>query len=276
MAAPHQFDPQDWRCGGRAGSASLEADVTPTVGPCRQLDFELEIGIWIGPGNDLGESIPIAQASDHIAGFCLLNDWSARDIQAWEYQPLGPFLAKNFMRTISPWMVTPEALAPFRGRAFDRPEGDPAPLAYLADADDAREGGLDVELEVLLLTSQMRSAGVAPHLLCRSNAANLYWTAAQLVTHHTSGGCNLEPGDLLGSGTISAASSDGGGSLLELSAGGKCPLELPGGEGRTFLEDGDEVIFRARAQRAGAVSIGFGDCRAVVAPPRPTPSEIVR
>ena len=172
----------------------------PSFGPSQRLDYELELGIWIGPGNALGESIPISEAAEHVAGYCLLNDWSARDIQAWEYQPLGPFLSKNFASTISAWIVTPEALAPFRIAQPSRPEGDPAPLPYLLDEADQREGGLDVELEVLLLTPGLREKGLPPHRLGLSNTKNMYWTVAQMVTHHTCNGCNLQPGDLLGTG----------------------------------------------------------------------------
>jgi fumarylacetoacetase len=240
-------------------------DGPPEYGPCRRLDYELELGVWLGPGNALGDTIPIGEAGAHVAGYCLLNDWSARDIQAWEYQPLGPFLAKNFHTTISPWIVTPEALAPFRVAQAPRPEGDPKPLAYLYDEADQREGALDVALEVWLSTRQMRERGLPPHRLSLGSALDLYWTPAQFVAHHASGGCDLQPGDLFGSGTISAPTPDGLGSLLEISQGGKTPIKLPSGETRRFLEDGDEVAFRARARRDGFVSIGFGECRAVIA-----------
>jgi fumarylacetoacetase len=240
----------------------------PIVGPTQRLDYELELGIWIGPGNDLGEPIPIAKASEHVAGYCLLNDWSARDIQAWEYQPLGPFLSKNFASTISAWIVTPEALAPFRIAQPSRPEGDPAPLPYLLDEADQREGGLDLELEVLLLTPALRDKGLPPHRLALSNAKNMYWTVAQMVTHHTCNGCNLQPGDLLGTGTISGPDEASCGSILEATLGGKNPIVLASGEERRFLEDGDEVVLQARGTRPGFAPIGFGECRAIILPAR--------
>ena len=239
-------------------------EAAPTFGPSRNLDYELELGIWIGPGNAPGIPIPIGGAADHIAGYCLLNDWSARDIQGWESQPLGPFLAKSFATTLSPWIVTPEALAPFRLPQPPRHEGDPAPLAYLFDAADGDRGALGLTLEAFLLTAAMRSASQSPVRLSTANATDLYWTPAQLVAHHASNGCNLRPGDLLGTGTISSPGEAGAGSLLELSRGGREPVALPSGETRRFLEDGDEVIFTARAHCAGAVSIGFGECRGVV------------
>jgi fumarylacetoacetase len=248
------------------GQRKAPSDDAPTFGPSRCLDFELELGIWIGPGNALGTSIPIAEAGDHIAGFCLLNDWSARDIQGWEYQPLGPFLAKNFATSISPWVVMPEALAPFRAPQTLRPDGDPAPLPYLLDAADQQAGALDLELEVLLITPCLTAQGLPPHRLSIGSARHMYWTVAQLVTHHASNGCNLRPGDLLGSGTISAPTAAGLGSLLEITEGGTRPIVLASGTTRTFLEDGDEVIMRARARRAGYASIGFGEVRGVVLP----------
>ena len=240
-------------------------DAPPVYEPTRRLDLELELGIWIGPGNEQGEPIPIGHAGEHVAGFCLLNDWSARDVQAWEYQPLGPFLAKNFATTVSAWVVTPEALAPYRA-AQHRPAEDPAPLPYLTDERDRASGGLDLDLEMHLLTRQMRAAGRPAYQLSRSSTRHLYWTPAQLITHHTSGGCRLRPGDLLGSGTISAPTADGFGSLLEITGGGARAIELPDGEQRTFLADGDEIILTARAQRPGAAPIGFGECRAMVLP----------
>lgn len=238
----------------------------PSFGPCERLDYELELGVWVGPGNELGSSIPIREASDHIAGFCLLNDWSARDFQAWEYQPLGPFLAKNFHSTISPWIVTPDALAPFRARQSDRPDGDPNPLPYLWDKDDQREGALSIDLEVFILTKTMRDRKLPPHRLSSGSSLNMYWTAAQILTHHASNGCNLSPGDLLGSGTLSSPTREGFGSLLELTNGGGAPIELPSGEQRKFLEDGDELVMRAHARRDKYASIGFGDCTAVILP----------
>ena len=242
-----------------------EADA-PVFGPARRLDLELELGVWIGPGNALGEPVPIGEADAHIAGLCLLNDWSARDLQAWEYQPLGPFLAKNFMTTVSPWIITAEALAPFRTAQPKRPEGDPAPLPYLMDEADQASGAYALELEALIRTRAMREAGVPAHRLGKGPATNLYWTMAQLVTHHTVGGCDLRPGDLFGSGTISTPDDSGLGSLLELTRGGKEPLTLPNGETRTFLEDGDELILAGRAVAEGLVAIGFGPCSGVVAP----------
>ena len=248
------------------GQRKPASETEPTYGPSRNLDYELELGIWVGPGNALGTVIPVQEAAQHIAGYCLLNDWSARDMQGWEYQPLGPFLAKSFCTTISPWIVTPEALAPFRARQPARPDGDPAPLPYLHDAADQAVGALDIMLEVLLSTAAMKKQGLAPHRLSLGSARNLYWTPAQLLTHHASNGCNLNPGDLLGSGTISAPTLDGAGSLLEITQGGRAPLTLPSGEVRRFLEDGDEVILRARAMRDGAAPIGFGECRGTVIP----------
>jgi fumarylacetoacetase len=248
------------------GQRKPATDPVPSFGPSRNLDYELELGVWIGPGNELGEPIPIARASEHIAGFCLLNDWSARDIQGWEYQPLGPFLAKNFATTISPWIVTPEALAPFRAAQAARPQGDPQPLDYLTDAADQQGGALDLALDVSLLTAGLREQGLAPHRLAVSNTKHLYWTVAQLVAHHACGGCNLNPGDLFGSGTISGPTPESLGSLLEASEGGRKPIALASGETRRFLEDGDELIIRAQARRDGFVSIGFGECRAVIAP----------
>ncbi|MEC3947371.1 fumarylacetoacetase [Sphingobium sp. HWE2-09] len=242
-----------------------EADA-PLFGPSTRLDYELELGVWIGPGNALGTPIPIAQAADHIAGFCLLNDWSARDFQAWEYQPLGPFLAKNFQTTISPWVVTAEAMAPFRIAQSPRPQDDPDPLPYLSDAADQAHGALGLTLEVLIQTAAMRTRGDAPMPLSHGPASNMYWTVQQILAHHASNGCNLNPGDLLGTGTISAPDASGYGSLMELSMGGKQPIALPGGETRTFLEDGDEIILRATASASGFVPIGFGECRAMVTP----------
>jgi len=241
---------------------------TPVFGPTARLDFELELGVWVGRGNHLGDPIPIAEAADHIAGFCLLNDWSAREFQAWESQPLGPFLAKNFHSTVSPWVITAEALAPFRIAQPPRPDGDPAPLAYLWDEADQSGGALAIDLAAYLLTAKMREAGLPPHRLSRGPASNMYWTVAQLVTHHASNGCNLNPGDLLGTGTLSAPSEDGFGSMLELSRGGAQPVLLPNGEERSFLADGDEVILTATARSDGYIPIGFGECRAMVLPAR--------
>ena len=233
----------------------------PEYGPSRRLDYELELGIWVGRGNDLGSPIPIREADEHIAGYCLLNDWSARDIQAWEYQPLGPFLAKNFLTSVSAWIVSPDALAPFRSAMRGRSDGDPAPLPYLDDADDRASGGLCIQLEATLTTEKMRAAGLAPHILSNGSAdAAMYWSAAQIVSHHSSNGCNLQPGDLIGTGTLSTDSPTGLGSLIEISQGGKEPIELPTGETRSFLEDGDEVTLKAWCEGDGAVRIGFGEC----------------
>jgi len=250
------------------GQRKPATEAVPSFGPSRNLDFELELGLWIGPGNALGTPIPIAGAAEHLFGLCLLNDWSARDLQAWEYQPLGPFLAKSFATTISPWIVTTEALAPFRRRQDPRPEGDPRPLDYLWDAADQQAGAFDIGLEVSLMTPGLTEQGLAPHRLSVSNAGHLYWTASQLVTHHASGGCNLQPGDLFGSGTISGPSADSAGSLLELSQGGRQPIVLASGETRRFLEDGDTVILNAACRRDGFVPIGFGECRGMVLPVR--------
>jgi fumarylacetoacetase len=233
----------------------------PEYGPSRRLDYELELGLWIGRGNDLGQPIPIGEASEHIAGYCLLNDWSARDLQAWEYQPLGPFLAKNFLTSVSPWIVTPQALAPFRNSMPPRPAGDPGPLPYLDDPADRAGGALAIQLEVTLLTEKMRAAGLAPHILSRGSAdAAMYWSAAQIIAHHSSNGCNLQPGDLIGTGTLSTDRESGLGSLLEISRGGQQPVELPSGESRRFLEDGDELTLRAWCEAEGVVRIGFGEC----------------
>jgi fumarylacetoacetase len=237
----------------------------PEFGPSQRLDYELEMGIWTSGANELGSDIKIAEAANHIAGLCLLNDWSARDLQAWEYQPLGPFLAKNFHSTVSPWVVTSAALAPFRVAQPPRPEGDPAPLPYLLDTDDQAHGAYAIEMEVHLLTAKMREAGLPPERLSKGPMTAMYWTAAQLVTHHTVNGCNLRPGDLLGTGTLSSAGRETFGSLLELSEGGKSPLTLANGETRSFLEDGDEVIMTAHAIREGRRTIGFGECRARIA-----------
>lgn len=236
----------------------------PSFGPCARLDFELELGIWIGQGNDIGQAIPIGDAAEHVAGYCLLNDWSARDIQAWEYQPLGPFLSKSFITTLSPWVVTAEALEPFRCAQPARPEGDPQPLSYLLDARDQANGALDIELEVLLITEGLREQGLPPHRLSLSNTLSMYWTVAQMVAHHSVNGCQLQAGDLFGSGTLSGAQPGAFGSLLEMTDGGKQVIELASGEVRRFLEDGDEIILHARCKRDGAVSIGFGECRGKV------------
>jgi fumarylacetoacetase len=238
----------------------------PVFAPSRALDYEMEIGCFVGPGNGLGESVPIGQAEDHLFGLCLVNDWSARDIQTWEYQPLGPFMSKSFATSISPWVVTFEALEPYRVAAFERPPGDPAPLPYLDSMPNRQRGGVDVTVEVLLSTARMRDAALAPHRLSRGRMADLYWTPAQMLVHHTSNGCNLRPGDLFASGTISGPAKDSRGCLLELTWRGAEPVTLPTGETRRFLEDGDEVIMRAWCARPGAARIGFGSCRGIVGP----------
>jgi fumarylacetoacetase len=244
---------------------ALEA-AAPAFGPCRRLDYEVELGFVIGPGNRLGKAIPIGRALDHVFGVVLLNDWSARDVQAWEYQPLGPFLAKSFATTISPWIVTLEALEPFRCPAFPRTGDDPRPLPYLTDDTDQREGGYDIGTQMYLSSAKMRAQKLPPALLSRCTFRDSYWTAAQMVAHQTSNGCNLQPGDILGSGTISGPTPDGAGSLMELTQGGKSPIHLPGGETRTFIEDGDEIVQRGLCEREGAVTIGFGEAAGVVRP----------
>jgi fumarylacetoacetase len=244
------------------GQRKRPEDPAPSYGPCRKLDYELELAVWIGPGNAQGEPIAIAGAADHIFGLGLVNDWSARDVQQWESQPLGPFLGKNFASTVSPWIVTPEALAPFRVAQPPRPEGDPRPLPHLWDEADQREGAFDIALEAFISTEGLRAKGLPPHRMSASNTTDLYWTLAQLVAHHTSGGCNLRPGDLFGTGTISGPTREGYGSLMELSEDGARATTLASGETRTFLEDGDEVIFRAHCHRPGFAAIGFGECRA--------------
>ena len=238
----------------------------PAFGPSRALDYEMEVGCLVGRRNDLGRPVPIDQAEAHLFGLCLVNDWSARDIQTWEYQPLGPFLSKNFATTVSPWVVTLEALEPFRIPAYPRPAGDPEALGYLESAANRQHGGFDVTVEVSLRTAAMRAAGLPEHRVSRSRMADLYWTLAQMLTHHTSNGCNLQPGDLFATGTISGPAKDARGCLLELTWRGAEPVGLPGGESRKFLEDGDEVIMRGYCERPGATRIGFGECRGVVMP----------
>ena len=241
----------------------------PEFAPCRRLDCELELGVWIAGANPLGTPVPIGQAWDRIGGLSLLNDWSARDIQAWEYQPLGPFLAKNFLTTVSPWVITAEALAPFRVGARPRDAGDPALLDYLSDPADAAAGGLSIELGITLQTAAMRAAGLAPRRLATGNSRDaMYWTLAQIVAHHASGGCDLNPGDLLGTGTLSGPAPGSEGSLIELTHGGRDPIVLDHGEERRFLEDGDELALTARAMREGFRAIGFGPCLGRVAPAR--------
>ncbi len=248
------------------GQIKRSREQPPEFAVSRMLDYEMEAGMFIGTGNTLGQPIAIEQAEAHIFGFCLLNDWSARDLQAWESQPLGPFLAKNFATIISPWIVTMEALEPFRVPAFARAAGDPQPLEYLQSSRDQQRGAVDITLEAYLASREMRQRGIAPLRLSRSQFRDLYWTPAQLVAHHASNGCNLRPGDLLGSGTASGPTDDSMACLLEITQRGARPIALPTGEHRTFLEDGDEIIFRGKCQREGAVSIGFGECRASIAP----------
>lgn len=256
--------------------APAEEGGTPTRGPAALLDYELEVGFFVAQGNELGETIPINRAEDHLFGLCLVNDWSARDIQKWEYQPLGPFLAKSFATSISTWIVTMEALAPFRAAALKRQAGDPQPLDYLASEENETRGGVDLELEVLLSTQRMREQDLAPQRLSSGSFTNMYWTIAQMLAHHASNGCNLQPGDLMASGTVSGPQRDARGCLLELTWDGdaehpvpgtqRTPIEFPTGERRKFLEDGDEVIFVGRCQRDGFRAIGFGECRGTILP----------
>ena len=248
------------------GQNRSDQDAPPVFIPCKNLDYEMELGFFVGQGNEQGSPIPIGEAEQHIFGMCLVNDWSARDIQAWEYQPLGPFLAKNFATTISPFVVTMEALAPFRTAAFERDAGDPQPLDYLNDAANQKFGGLDINLEVYIQTEKMRGENIAPHMLSRSNTKDLYWTVGQMLTHHASGGCNLQTGDLIASGTVSGKEKSERGSMLELSWRGTEPIELPNGETRRFLEDGDEIIMKGFCEREGFRRIGFGECRGRVIP----------
>jgi fumarylacetoacetase len=248
------------------GQNRADAEKPPVFIPCKNLDYEMEVGFFVGKGNHLGETIPIDRAEEHIFGLCLVNDWSARDIQAWEYQPLGPFLAKNFATTVSPFVVTMEALAPYRVNAFTRDEGDPEPLEYLSGARNQTKGGLDINLEVYIQTPKMRAENIAPHLLSRSNTKDLYWTIGQMLTHHASNGCNIETGDLMATGTVSGREKHERGCLLELTWRGTDPIELPNGETRRFLEDGDEIIMKGFCERDGFRRIGFGECRGIVLP----------
>lgn len=249
------------------GQVLLAGAAEPTLAPCARLDYELELGIFIGPGNPLGESIELADAEAHVFGICLLNDWSARDIQAWEYQPLGPFLSKSFASTLSPWLVTLEALVPFRS-PIARSAEDPMPLPYLDSATNRARGAIDVQLEVSLQSSRMREQDLPPQRLTLTSYRHAYWSVAQMVTHHTVNGCNLRPGDLFGSGTLSGPSLDQAGALIELTVGGKQPLSLTTGERRTYLEDGDAVTIRGWCERPGAIGIGFGECVGTVLPTR--------
>ena len=236
----------------------------PALGPTRRLDYEIEVGAFVASGNALGRPVPLGEAEEHVMGLVLVNDWSARDVQAWEYQPLGPFLAKNFATTISPWVVTLDALAPFRAPAFPRATLDPAPLPYLTDEGDQREGAIEIVLEVHIATRAMRERGLPPVRLSRGRFTDMYWTFGQLVAHHTVNGCNLRPGDLLASGTVSGEAKDSWGSLLERAWRGTDPVELPTGERRAFVEDGDEVVMRGFCERDGYRRIGFGECRGTV------------
>ena len=246
--------------------APPEGSNTPPFGPSALLDYEMEVGFFVGPGNELGSSDALDRCDDRIFGFCLVNDWSARDMQGWEYQPLGPFLAKSFLTSTSPWIVTSEALAPYRVPAFERDTGDPQPLPHLDSERNRTRGGLDLGLEVYIQTAKMRGDGTAPHRLSAGSFRTMYWTAAQMLTHHQSAGCNLQPGDLLASGTVSGPDKSSRGCLLELTWRGAEPLELPSGETRKFLEDGDEVIFRGVCEAEDAARIGFGECRGIVWP----------
>ena len=262
--------------------APAEEGGSPTFGPCKLLDYELEVGVVVGRGNEMGTPIPIGEAEDHILGLCLVNDWSARDLQKWEYQPLGPFLAKNFATTVSPYIVTMEALAPFRRPAFERPAGDPRPLGYLDSDYNRAHGGVDITLEVSLASEEMRKRGLAPHRISRGTFGDMYWTIAQMLTHHSSNGCAMQAGDLLASGTVSGRTRESRGCLLELTWDGdafsdppvlvpgtqRTPIELPTGEKRVFLADGDEVIIRGFCEREGYRRIGFGECRGIVRPAR--------
>ena len=247
-----------------SGQSRPDPDAPPVFVPSKSLDYELEVGALICGENALGETVPLAQAQERLFGLVLLNDWSARDIQSWEYQPLGPFLSKSFATTVSPWVVTLDALEPFRAGACTRPAGDPAPLPYLSDAADQARGTFDITLEVWLESAAMRDAGLGAIRLSRGQFSSMYWTFGQLVTHHASNGCNLRPGDLLGSGTVSGAEAGSRGCLLELARRGAEPVSLPSGETRAFLADGDDVIFRGWCERKGAARIGFGECRGVV------------
>ena len=249
------------------GQAMPPGATAPVFGPCQRLDYELEIGIWVGQGNALGEPVPVDAADGHVFGLCLLNDWSARDIQAWEYVPLGPFLAKNFATTISPWIVTMDALEPYR-TAWTRPADHPQPLPYLESAGNRERGAIDLRIEAWIETEQMRAKGSGARRLSQSTFRHSYWTIAQMIAHHTVGGCNLQPGDLIGSGTQSGPSAGEAAALIELSVGGKQPVALGNGETRTFLADGDTVVFRGWCEREGFARIGFGECRGTVLPAR--------
>ena len=262
--------------------APSEDGGAPSFGPCKLLDYELEMGVVVGRGNELGEFIDIADAEKHMLGLCLVNDWSARDLQKWEYQPLGPFLAKSFATSVSPYIVTMEALAPFRTPAFGRDAGEPSPLPYLTSDANSSAGGFDITLEVYLSSERMRKEGLGPVKLSTGNFKDMYWTLAQMLTHHSSNGCNMQPGDLLASGTVSGKTRDSRGCLLELTWNGdafasppklvsgtdRTPITLPTGEERKFLADGDEVIIKGYCEREGFRRIGFGECRGIITPAR--------
>jgi len=251
------------------GQTKPDPAAPPVFGPSKSVDYELEVGAIVCGENPLGDVVPLARAEERILGLALLNDWSARDIQSWESQPLGPFLSKSFATTIGAWVVTLDALEPFRVRAAPRPAGDPAPLPYLSDADDAARGALDIRLEVWLRSSAMRQAGLPAARLSHGEFRSMYWTMGQMVAHHASNGCNLRPGDLIGSGTVSGPEESSRGCLLELASRGAKPVALPSGETRAFLSDGDEVIFRGWCERAGFARIGFGECRGELGPVTP-------
>ena len=247
-----------------AGQTLPAGSSTPVFGPSQMLDYEAEIGFFVGKGNKLGEPVSIDDAAAHIFGICIVNDWSARDIQSWEYQPLGPFLSKNFATSISPWVVTSEALEPYRIPAFFRPPGDPQPLPYLSSEKDGKEGGIDLTIEVYVRSMLMREGHLRPSRLSAASLGDMYWTPAQMLTHHTSGGCNLEPGDLFASGTVSGPEAGEQGCMLELTRRGAEPIVLPTGEERKFLHDGDEIIMRAYLKREGAARIGLGECSGLI------------
>jgi fumarylacetoacetase len=251
------------------GQTRADGAAAPSFGPTARLDYELEVGAFVGPGNVRGSRVPVADAERHLVGLCLVNDWSARDVQTWEYQPLGPFLAKSFATTVSPWLLTIEALAPFRSPAFERPDGDPAPLPYLDSPANRTSGGFDVTLEVLLASKRMREAGCPAARLSRGNLSAMYWTFAQMIAHHASNGCNLRAGDLVASGTVSGPSEDSRGCLLELTWRGESPISLPTGETRRFLEDDDDVLMRGWCARPAYRRIGFGECRGTIAAAAP-------
>lgn len=246
------------------GQRKKPNELVPSFGASQLLDYELEVGCFVGVGNELGQPVSIDNAEEHIFGLCLVNDWSARDIQAWEYQPLGPFLSKSFVTAVSPWVVTLDALAPFRCPAFQRSEADPLPLPYLSSPLNTKLGGIELMVEVLLRSPKMREAGLEPFRLSRASFQQMYWTLAQMLTHHTSNGCNLRPGDLLASGTVSGSEAGSQGCLLEITQRGSQPIELPTGEMRSFLGDGDEVILRGYCEKAGYPRVGFGECRGIV------------